>query len=72
MSVLACNRLGCENIMCDRYSYKYGYICNECFNELLSTQDLTIEEFMDTCKDDGGATPEYDWKELCNKEFREE
>ena len=23
------------NRMCDRYSYKYGYICDECFEELL-------------------------------------
>jgi len=33
--------------MCDRYHYEYGYICDECFNELVSLgvhQD--IDEFM--------------------------
>jgi hypothetical protein len=33
MGVLACDRKGCENIMCDRYSEVYGYICEECFEE---------------------------------------
>lgn len=35
MSVLACSRQGCENIMCDKYSYIYGYICDECFEGLV-------------------------------------
>ena len=34
MSVLACNRAGCEHIMCDFYSLAYGYICYECLQEL--------------------------------------
>jgi len=33
MGVLSCNRKGCENIMCDRYSKKFGYLCDECFSE---------------------------------------
>jgi len=36
MGVLACSREGCSSIMCDRYSHIYGYICNECFAELVS------------------------------------
>jgi len=36
MSVLACDRRGCANIMCDRYSHTYGYICNDCFEELVA------------------------------------
>lgn len=52
MSVLQCNRWGCENIWCDRYSHKYGYICNECFSELLTGNPfLDIDEFMDSPKD---------------------
>jgi len=35
MGVLRCSRDGCENIMCDRHSPIYGYICNECFEELI-------------------------------------
>ena len=35
MGVLNCNRRGCENIMCDRHSITYGYICDECFEELI-------------------------------------
>ena len=49
MSVLECDRYGCRNIMCDRHSYKYGYICNECFAELVALgADTNIEEFMDS------------------------
>ncbi len=36
MSVLACDRNGCENIMCDRLSEKHGYICPECLEELVN------------------------------------
>lgn len=51
MGVLACDRKGCKNIMCDRYSPKYGYICWECFNELLEVHSsVTIAEFMESEK----------------------
>lgn len=47
MSVLACDRKGCDNVMCDRLSREYGYICNECFNELVELGPNTdIAEFM--------------------------
>ena len=49
MGVLACDRLGCKNIMCDRVSEKHGYICDECFEELVATGiDTNIETFMGT------------------------
>ena len=48
MSVLACDRRGCEGIMCDRLSSKFGYICDECFAELCQKGVVVkIEEFMD-------------------------
>jgi hypothetical protein len=47
MGVMSCRRNGCDNIMCNRYSYEYGYICNDCFEELLQSR-LSISEFMDT------------------------
>jgi len=54
MGVMACSRDGCENIMCDRYSEQYGYICGECFNELgttlLETDSRDIEGFMKSRK----------------------
>lgn len=49
MSVLACSRSGCDNIMCDRYSPKFGYICQECFEELCRLGvDTNIRVFMDS------------------------
>jgi len=35
MGVLPCKREGCEHIMCERYSHDFGYLCWECFNELV-------------------------------------
>ena len=47
MRVLSCNRKSCENIMCDRFSYKYGYICDECFDELIYLGwETDISNFM--------------------------
>ena len=48
MGVLACDRAGCANIMCDRLSNEYGYICWECFDELVESGSLDIQQFMDT------------------------
>jgi len=36
MGVMACDRAECPNIMCDRYSKDFGYICADCFEELVS------------------------------------
>ena len=53
MGVLACDRRGCENVMCDRHSHTYGYICNECFEELVDEGiAMDIERFMNTEKDE--------------------
>ena len=50
MGVLACSRNGCENIMCDYYAYLYGYICNECLEELKNGKERSIETFMNSLK----------------------
>ena len=51
MGVMNCSRKGCENIMCSKYSHEYGYICYECFSELVETGPTTdISEFMSTEK----------------------
>ena len=49
MGVMGCSRKGCDNIMCDRYSDDYGYICWECFNELVSSgAETNLSNFMDS------------------------
>ena len=69
MGVLECNRYGCENIMCDRLSHKYGYICNECFDELiLLGAGANIAKFMDTEKYNHTIT-NVDAYEFFNEEF---
>ena len=52
MGTMDCSRRGCENNLCDRYSPEYGYICNDCFKELLESVGTPIEKFMDTPKKD--------------------
>jgi hypothetical protein len=54
MSVLACDRSGCDNIMCNRYNERYGYICEDCFQEArdkgLTSKDMAV--FMNSAKED--------------------
>jgi len=53
MSVLQCDRNGCENIMCDRLSDRYGYICDECFEELVQLGVAkNVHEFMYSRKEE--------------------
>ena len=66
MSVLSCSRRGCDNIMCDRYSRKHGYICRECFDQLLHST-MSIKEFMNSDKDDY-EPPKHRYEEL-DEEF---
>ena len=62
MSVKECNRIGCDNIMCDRYSYEYGYLCDDCFNALSNmSPDTDIREFM------GDKTKDFDREESYEK-----
>jgi hypothetical protein len=50
MSVLQCDRAECENIMCDRFSSQHGYLCGDCFDELLELGKGRIEDFMKSPK----------------------
>jgi len=51
MSVLSCRRANCKNIMCDRYSHRFGYICDDCFAELEELGGgVDIDRFMRTEK----------------------
>ena len=35
MDIIKCNVHGCDHILCNRHSDKYGYICDECFEKLV-------------------------------------
>lgn len=49
MGLMMCNRNECENILCDRYSPRFGYICDSCFEEFVNGyQKVDIEHFMST------------------------
>lgn len=62
MSVMQCDREGCESIMCDRYSSQYGYICDECFKELIALGTWNIEYFMRK-KFSNPKPPSFEWYE---------
>lgn len=55
MGVMGCDRAGCDNIMCRRLSRKYGYICEDCFKELIAlgpTADIAAFMGTEVCRED--------------------
>lgn len=68
MGVLACNRYGCENIMCDFYSHEYGYLCWECKTELENTPMTNFQSFMRSAK--CSFPDKSSWVDGVNSEFR--
>ena len=51
MGVKQCDRHGCIVVLCDRYSSVYGYICTDCFNELVSLgPETNVADFLSTEK----------------------
>lgn len=64
MGVLLCHREGCDNIMCDRYSGDFGYICSECFEELEESQTRDVEAFMNTRKKHKSLFPRISYDEI--------
>ena len=50
MGVMECDRAGCENIMCHRRSVKHGYLCEDCFKELVEklARGADVTRFMFT------------------------
>lgn len=64
MGVLACDRKGCDNIMCDNYSPEYGYICWECLRELseraVDEGTVNIYKFMATTRESVGSAATVD------------
>jgi len=55
--------------MCDRLSYTYGYICDECFEELVASgSDTSIETFM-SAKPNRNRDKLFPPRELYEQEF---
>lgn len=80
MSVLACDRYRCPNIICDRLIFNYSqYICEDCWKELLKFKNnwsstlrqndvrKHIEAFMET---EPGSYNEDLTPDEIEKEFR--
>lgn len=67
MSVLPCARNGCQNVMCDRYSHNFGYICEECFSELKKAEG-SIKKFMASKKEDSPF--DHFWEARVDEEFK--
>lgn len=68
MGVLACDRRGCDNVMCDYVSHEHGYLCYECIQELKSKPFINIKSFMETTKE----SSEYkgDWDYIVDSYFK--
>ena len=70
MGVKSCHRGDCRNVMCDRYSSEYGYICGDCFKELVAFKPKNhkeIEMFMDSTTGEFNHFANY--TELLDKVF---
>jgi hypothetical protein len=72
MGIMPCNRRGCQAILCEKYSPKYGYICQNCYNELLD-YPIDIASFMMTHKLDNQCRLRIEEnRKLVREEFGEE
>ncbi len=70
MGVLACNRSGCENIMCDYVSDRFGYLCSECLNELLTDSSVcSFRGFMRSPKEEVSDIDSTYWEDRVRSEF---
>ena len=55
MGVLACDRRGCSNVMCDYCNPLHGYLCWECMKDLqeyLDQGNINIASFMASRKNE--------------------
>lgn len=67
MGVMACDRRGCDSIMCDIYSDTYGYICDPCLSGLLTSNGTNIKHFMED--DKNNDVDSQSWQEYVNRVF---
>lgn len=70
MSVLQCNRNGCDNIMSDYLSDKHGYLCWECHNELRSKRGIKIKDFMRSPKVTDQEIDQDEWERKIDEVFK--
>ncbi len=47
--------------MCERLSDILGYICNECFEEMVASGTLSPKEFMERKKPMDYQSPDAEW-----------
>jgi len=59
MGVMECRRPGCDTILCQRYSEEFGYICDDCFNEM-KDKKMPVRLFMSSYKGAGWGACDYD------------
>ncbi len=72
MGVLACDRSGCNNIMCDNLSHTYGYLCRECLEELKDNPMIDIEDFMGKPRQKYHSVVIQEvWEKMIDEEFQE-
>lgn len=68
MGVLACDRNGCENVMCDNVSYeRKEYLCDECKQELKGNGLCSIDTFMQNSKP--YSVSPYEWEDYIDTLF---
>jgi len=77
MSVVKCARRGCDSMCCTVYSSSYGYLCNECFEEMKTylaiefkfhSLGIAGEMFMNTTKPNKYEAEYID--KWCDEEFK--
>lgn len=68
MGVLACSRQDCEEIMCNFYSDKYGYLCDDCRDDLIKMGPMSVYAFLATPKEPTFVSEV--WGEYVVKEFK--
>ncbi len=70
MGVLACDRNGCENIMCDNVSDERNeYLCGECKQELKEEGVCCIDNFMRSSKQSHTSYHQEEWEDYIDKLF---
>jgi hypothetical protein len=58
MSVLSCDRRGCNSIMCDRYSFSFGYICEYCYTAAVKLRITDRDRLIEFMNDDDLQPPD--------------
>lgn len=69
MGVMACDRNGCDKIMCDYYASEHGYICPECLEELKNGRTRSIDIFMETPKTEKEYSDYEGWCDYVDEVF---